>query len=152
MNKWTKIDTEIDRHLMLGSPRLLEMPFVYVSTEESFELSPTEKANVKKYLENGGFMVLENPLPKEEMNPAEASLKQMIRDALGSGAVRPHPEGSSDLHLFLRFHRWSSDRRRNRTLLDMRSLPVDLSNPREAGWGNHVYAAPAVIQQARALP
>ena len=85
MTRWTKINAEIERHLMLGSPRLLEMPFVYISTEQNFDLSATEKANVKKYLESGGFMVLENPIPVTERSPAEASLKQMIRDALGPG-------------------------------------------------------------------
>lgn len=86
MTRWTKINAEIERHLMLGSTRLLEMPFVYVSTENAFDLSATEKANVKKYLENGGFMVLDNPIPQTETSPAEASLKQMIRDALGTRA------------------------------------------------------------------
>jgi hypothetical protein len=84
MTRWTKLNTEIDRHLTLSSPHILEMPFVYVTTDQSFDLSSTEKANVKKYLENGGFMVLENPIPRTERSPAEASLKQMIRDALGS--------------------------------------------------------------------
>ncbi len=92
MVRWTKVNTEITRNLMLGSPRLLEIPFVLVTTDVNFELSPTERANVKKYLENGGFLVLENPTPRTEKSPAEASLKQMIRDALGSAArFKPIP-------------------------------------------------------------
>lgn len=86
ITRWTKIDVKIEKHMMLSSPRLLEMPFVYITTDQSFELSGTERENVKKYLENGGFMVLENPIPITETSPAEASLKQMVRDVLGSQA------------------------------------------------------------------
>jgi hypothetical protein len=85
MTRWTKINAELDRHVMLSSPRLLEMPFVFVSTDQSFDLTANEKANVKKYLESGGFMVLDNPTPQTEMSAAEASLKQMIVDSLGKG-------------------------------------------------------------------
>ncbi len=92
MVRWTKINTEISRNLMLGSPRLLEIPFVLVTTDVNFDLSSTEKANVRKYLENGGFLVLENPTPRTEKSPAEASLKQMVRDALGPAArFKPIP-------------------------------------------------------------
>lgn len=86
MTRWTKIEVELEKHMMLSSPRLQELPFVYVTTDKAFELSKTERENVKKYLENGGFMVLENPTPRTETSPAEASLKQMVRDVLGSQA------------------------------------------------------------------
>ncbi len=93
MIRWTKVNTEIERNLMLGSPRLLDMPFVLVTTDVNFELSSTEKANVRKYIENGGFLVLDNPTPRTEKSPAEASLKQMIRDALGTAArFKPIPK------------------------------------------------------------
>ena len=88
MLKWTKIDTAMENHLLLGSPHLLDMAFVYVTTDNSFDLSDTERANVKKYLENGGFMMIENPQPRTEAGPAAAALKQMIRDALGSSRAR----------------------------------------------------------------
>ena len=92
MVRWTKVNTEITRNLMLGSPRLLEIPFVLVTTDVNFELSPTERANVKKYLENGGFLVLENPTPRTEKCPAESSVKLFIRAALGlSARFKPLP-------------------------------------------------------------
>ena len=86
ITRWTKIEVTIEKHMMLSSPRLQEMPFIYITTDKSFELSKTERENVKKYLENGGFMVVENPTPLTETSPAEASLKQMVRDVLGSQA------------------------------------------------------------------
>lgn len=82
--RWTDIDTVIDNHLYLGQSRLMKMPFVYVTTDKAFQLSGTERKNVKTYLENGGFMVLENATPRYEASQAGASLKQMLRDALGS--------------------------------------------------------------------
>lgn len=82
--KWTGINVEMDKHLTLSSPRLLSKPFIYITTEESFDTSKMERDNLKKYLENGGFIVLENPIPQTETSPAEASLKQMIIDVLGS--------------------------------------------------------------------
>jgi hypothetical protein len=104
MNRWTKIETGMESHLFLGTPRLLDMAFVYVTTENSFDLSETEKANVKKYLLNGGFMVIENPRPQTEAGPAEAALKQMIRDALGSQArFQPIPISHPIYHSFFDF-------------------------------------------------
>jgi hypothetical protein len=93
VTRWTKIDVVIEKHMMLSSPRLLEMPFLYITTDNAFELSRTERENVKKYLENGGFLMLENPNPITETSPAEASLKQMLRDVLGSQAkLAPIPK------------------------------------------------------------
>ncbi len=104
MIRWTKIETSIEKHLMLSSPRLLEMPFIYVTTDENFDLTGTEKANIKKYLENGGFMVIENPKPLIEVSPGEVSLKQMIRDSLGHNVrFAPIPNDHPLYHCFFDF-------------------------------------------------
>ena len=105
MLKWTKVETSIENHLLLGTPRLLELPFVYITVDNSFNISSTEKTNIRKYLENGGFMVIENPLPRTEAGPAEAALKQMIRDALGSRAkFQPIPRTHELFHCFFDFN------------------------------------------------
>lgn len=80
--KWTQLNIGFDDHLMLSSERLLEMPFVYVTTDDLFELTETERKNVKKYFANGGFMVLENSTPRSDFSMAEASLKQMLRETI----------------------------------------------------------------------
>jgi hypothetical protein len=104
MLKWTQVDTAMENHLMLGSPRLLDMAFVYVTSDNSFDLSDTEKANIKKYLKNGGFMMIENPDPSTEAGPVGASLKQMIRDALGQDVVfGPIPNTNGIYHSFFDF-------------------------------------------------
>ncbi|MFC1529053.1 DUF4159 domain-containing protein [Candidatus Latescibacterota bacterium] len=103
MNLWTKIETKIDAHLFLSSPRLLQMPFVYVTTTDAFELSETEKKNVKKFFDNGGFMVLETATPLIENNQARAALKQMVRDTLGHARFAPIPMDHELFHCYFDF-------------------------------------------------
>ena len=96
MNKYTKIATNLEDHLMLGSSRIFKMPFVYITTDRAFDLSSTERNNVKEYLLNGGFMVLDNAVPYMEQSQAGASLKQVLVDAkkaIGSQArLMPIPK------------------------------------------------------------
>ena len=104
MQKWTKIDTSLQEHLWLSSAKLLQMPFVYVTTNKAFELTETEKTNVRNYLLNGGFMVLDNPIPYTDRSQAEASLKQMMRDALGAQArFQPIPKNHEIYHSYFDF-------------------------------------------------
>ena len=86
MNRWTDVYTTLDTHLKLDSERLLTMPFIFLTTDEAFKLTPLELDNVKKYLENGGFIVFDNGTPTNSVGPAEKSFKQMIRNALGAEA------------------------------------------------------------------
>ena len=104
LNRWTDINAVIDNHLYLSSPRLLKMPFVFITTDRAFELTDTEKINVKKYLENGGFLVLDNPAPLYEASQGGTSLKQMLREVLGSKArFVPIPNDHPLYHCFFDF-------------------------------------------------
>jgi len=87
LNQFTKIRSKVDKHLYIDSRKLFDTPFVYLSVTDRFELTEVEAKNFGDYLRNGGFAVLENGTPEKEMCPAEASLKQMLRDALGNDAV-----------------------------------------------------------------
>ena len=104
VNKWTDINTTMVDHLMLSSKKLHQMPFIYVTTDNAFELTQTEKANLKKYLLNGGFLVLDNSTPLFEHGQAEASLRQMMKDVLGSQArFQPIPKEHKIYHCFFDF-------------------------------------------------
>ena len=104
MVRWTDIKTTMEDHLRLSSTKLLRMPFIYVMTDEAFELTETEKKNVRQYLLNGGFMVLDNATPLFEYGQAEASLRQMLRDVLGSRArFVPIPNNHEIYHCFFDF-------------------------------------------------
>ena len=104
MHKWTEISTELQDHLRLSSPKLLEMSFLFVTTNRSFELSETEKDNVRNYLLNGGFMVLDNPEPFTDRSQSEAALRKMMRDVLGSqGRFEPIPKNHEIYHSYFDF-------------------------------------------------
>ena len=104
MNRWTRIDTRIDKHIYLSSPNLLKYPFVYVTADRSFELSKIEKKNIRDYFDSGGFMFLETATPATEGSQAEAALKQMLRDTLGSHArFSPIPNSHPLYHCFFDF-------------------------------------------------
>jgi len=104
MTRWTDIDTRIDKHLYLSSNTLLKMPFVFVTTDRAFELTKQESENVRTYLRNGGFMVLDNATPRYERSQAEASLRKMMRDSLGSQArFEPIPNDHPLYRMFFTF-------------------------------------------------
>ena len=103
MNRYTKINTELNRHLMLGSTQLLRMPFVFVTSKDNFNLTETEKQNVRKFFDLGGFMVFDNPEPLSERSSGGASLKQMIRDTIPNARFQPIPKGHKLYSCFFDF-------------------------------------------------
>ena len=89
MLRYTNIKPRLDYHLVLSSPDIFKFPFIYITTEDGFELTPPEKKLFREYLEKGGFAVLDNGFPQDQAGGAEASLRQMlwdVKDALGSAA------------------------------------------------------------------
>ena len=86
INRYTSIRAEVDDQLFLDSQELLKAPFVYVTTNQAFELTRHEAGNLAAYLRQGGFVVVDNDQPHLEYGPAEASLRAMFRDALGRDA------------------------------------------------------------------
>lgn len=86
VNKHTNINAKVDSHLYLDSRKIFETPFVYIVADRAFELTDIERKNFGTYLRNGGFAVVDNGEPLAEFGQAEASLRQMLRDSLGSDA------------------------------------------------------------------
>ncbi len=86
VNRFTNIEAKVDTHLFLDHRKLFETPFVYIITDNAFELTPIERESFGRYLRNGGFAVLDNGVPKTEFGQAEASLRKMLRDSIGSDA------------------------------------------------------------------
>jgi len=86
VNRYTNINAKVDSHLFLDHRRLFETPFVYITTDKAFELTEIERQQLGKYLRSGGFVVADNGEPHAEFGQAEASLRQMFRDALGADA------------------------------------------------------------------
>jgi hypothetical protein len=103
MNRYTKINTELNRHLMLGSNQLLKMPFVFVTTRELANLTETEIQNVRKYFDLGGFMVFDNPDPVSEASKGGSAMKQMIRDCIPNARFQPIPKSHGLYKSFFEF-------------------------------------------------
>ena len=104
VNKYTNINAKTDSHLLLDSRKLFNTPFVYVMADSAFELTEIEQKNFGDYLKKGGFAVLDNGSPEHEFGQAEASLRQMLRDSLGSLAqFRPIPNDHPLYHCFFDF-------------------------------------------------
>jgi len=104
MLKWTRIDTKLDTPLNLSSPQIKKMPFVYISFDKVFDLTEPEKDNIRDYLMNGGFMVIENINPNLDNNPASSTFANMFREVLeGRGRFAPIPNDHPIFHSFFDF-------------------------------------------------
>ncbi|MFC1529055.1 DUF4159 domain-containing protein, partial [Candidatus Latescibacterota bacterium] len=105
MKKWTDVTTTLDDHLRLDSNKLHTIPFVLVTTDNAFELTSTERSNIKQYLMNGGFMVLDNAEANADRSQAESSLRKMLRDVLGSGSrLEPISKSHDIYHCYFEFN------------------------------------------------
>jgi len=101
VNRYTNIKSKVDKHLFVDSRRLFDTPFVFLCAEKQFELTDAEAKNFGEYLRKGGFAVLDNGNPTQEFGAAEASLRKMFRDALGSDAkFLPIPKSHPIYHCF----------------------------------------------------
>ena len=104
VNRYTKINAKVDSHLYLDHRKLFETPFVYIVADDCFQLTDIEGENFGKYLHNGGFAVIDNGNPRVEFGQAEASLRQMLRDALGADyKPLPIPNDHPLYHCFFDF-------------------------------------------------
>lgn len=105
VNRYTNINAKVDTHLFLDSRKVYETPFVYVIADQAFELTEIERTVFGDYLRKGGFAVIDNGTPSYEFGQAEASLRQMLRDALGSDAkFLPIPNDHPLYHCFFDFN------------------------------------------------
>ncbi|MFC1606729.1 DUF4159 domain-containing protein [Candidatus Latescibacterota bacterium] len=104
VNRYTSIEAKSDPHLMLDSRKIHNMPFVYITTDRAFEMTEIERRNFASYLRNGGFALLDNGTPGHDFGQAEASLRHMLRSALGSDAqFLPIPNSHPLYHSFFDF-------------------------------------------------
>ena len=81
MMTWTRIPVSIMSQVQLSSPNIHKLPIIIISTDNTADLSEIEKKNVRKYVENGGFVVADGDL----------SLLQMLRDIAGTGRIERIP-------------------------------------------------------------
>jgi hypothetical protein len=104
VNVQTGITAKVDAHLFIDSQELFRTPFVYITSEEAFELTSREKENLGEYMRRGGFVFADNANATVEFSQAEASLRQIFRAALGAqGQFQPIPNSHPLYHTFYDF-------------------------------------------------
>ena len=104
VNRYTSIRSRVDKHLFVDSRKLFNTPFVFLCVDGQFELTEIEAKNFGEYLRKGGFAVLDNGKPEDEFGAGEASLRKMLRDALGNDAkFLPIPNDHPVYHCFFDF-------------------------------------------------
>ncbi len=59
MNKYTGIVTNVRKHIELASSELHDLPIIFITSKDRIELTPTERENLKKYIQRGGFLFVE---------------------------------------------------------------------------------------------
>ncbi|MFC1537944.1 DUF4159 domain-containing protein [Candidatus Latescibacterota bacterium] len=101
VNAFTNIKSKVDKHLFVDSRKLFDTPFVFLCADKRFELTEAEARNFGEYLRSGGFAVLDNGNATQETGAAEASLRKMLKDALGADAkFLPIPNSHPIYHCF----------------------------------------------------
>ncbi len=106
MNKYTKIETDMEDHLELASNDLFEMPIIFVMSNDNVELTPTERENLKKYVELGGLIVVDFHQFQDRRPNAKSgdSLKQMLKEVIPNARFEPLSNSHPLYHSFFDFH------------------------------------------------
>ena len=104
MNRWTAVKTELRPHVLLSDPDLLRMPFVFVSTNDAFDLTKTEQANLRAFFLNGGFLFADNARPDKSASPGAVSLKKNLAEVLPDAVMAPIPNHHHLYHCFFDFN------------------------------------------------
>ncbi len=73
----TGVDLKVDKQMTVNSPELLQYPIIYISSDQSFLLTPAERENLGLFVKSGGFVLVE-PFSAEGLN----SLTRMLSDAV----------------------------------------------------------------------
>lgn len=103
VNRFTNIEARIDNPLYLDSKDLQKAPIVFILSDTAFSLSRQEISNFGEYLKNGGFAVLDNAAPHQELSQAEASMRDMIDKALENARIAPLPISHPIYHCYFDF-------------------------------------------------
>ena len=104
LNEQTGISAQVDAHLFVDSQELFRTPFIYITADETFELTEREIANLGEYMRRGGFVFADNARPTAEYSQAEAALRKIFGDALGpDGQLQRIPNTHPIYHTFYDF-------------------------------------------------
>lgn len=88
------------RAVRMDNDELFRFPFVVMTGEGSFSLTPKERENLRKYVEGGGFLLASAGCSSEEWNRA---FRREMKDMFGEASLQPvpmsHPVFSTVYHI-----------------------------------------------------
>lgn len=85
-----KVDPEA-RIIRPTDPELMDYPFVYIAEPGALSFSEEEVLAMRKYLENGGFLLLDDFWGEDEWENCEAVLKQVLPEKTFAEIPLTHP-------------------------------------------------------------
>ena len=92
--KYSIIDVTYNDKLYLDSPDLFNTAVVFISSDKPFTLTKAEQANLNKYINDGGFVVVNNSTSEEAFSSTEESLRNILNSVSNSdfnGSIAPVP-------------------------------------------------------------
>jgi len=93
----TKTPVRFEREeVALDSPRLFEVPFVYITGHQDFELTPAERTNLRQYLMRGGILLADACCGREAF---DRSFRAEMSAVLNGQKLERLPD-NSPLYLF----------------------------------------------------
>ena len=86
INQYTGIKADFAGRITLDSNELFKVPWAFVGSHTTFDLTQNEAANLGRYLRSGGFVLAEDWWPglNKLWTPGYTGLYQMLIDALAS--------------------------------------------------------------------
>ncbi len=72
-------------------PELMDYPFVYIAEPGALSFTEEEVLAMRKYLENGGFLLLDDFWGEEEWENCEAVIKQVLPEKTFAEIPLTHP-------------------------------------------------------------
>ncbi|MBQ7022555.1 MAG: DUF4159 domain-containing protein [Akkermansia sp.] len=88
------------RAVRMDNDELFRFPFVVMTGEGNFSLTPKERENLRKYVEGGGFLLASAGCSSEEWNRA---FRREMKDLFGEASLQPvpmsHPVFSTVYHI-----------------------------------------------------
>jgi hypothetical protein len=89
--KYLNAPVVLDNQFRLGSTDLMKLSVAFITTDEQFELTETEKKNLREYIKNGGMVVVDNAAANIPNSQAGAALKKLVKDITGAGRLQSIP-------------------------------------------------------------
>ena len=78
--------------------RLREYPFLFMTGENHYEFTDSQKKNLKEYVTRGGFLLIDDCVVASGGDFFYQSSYRLLEEVFGSGAVRPIPRDHEVFH------------------------------------------------------